>query len=58
MSQDNRQILNDLERKTLVIAEEMYNPACDKYIPLTDRIAAAEAFAILVQPILSKEEAE
>ena len=58
MSQDNRQIQNDLERNTLVIAEEMYNLACDKYTPLTDRISAAEAFAILVQPILSKEEAE
>ena len=53
MSQDNKQIQNDLERKTLVIAEEMYNLARSKYYtPLT------EAFAILVQPILSKEEAE
>ena len=59
MLQDNRQIQNDLERKTLVIAEEMYNLACNRcYTPLTDRIAAAEASAILVQPILSKEEAE
>lgn len=58
MSQDNRQIQNDLERNTLVIAEEMYNLACDKYTPLTDRTSAAEAFAILVQPILSKEEAK
>ena len=58
MSQDNRRIQNDLERKTLVIAEEMYNLACDKYTPLTDRTSAAEVFAILVQPILSKEEAE
>ena len=52
MSQDNRRIQNDLERNTLVIAEEMYNLACDKYTPLTDRTSAAEAFAILVQPIL------
>ena len=52
MSQDNRQTKDELERKTLVIDEEMYNLACDKYTPLTDRIAAAEAFAILVQPIL------
>ncbi len=58
MSQDNRQTKDELERKTLVIAEEMYNLACDKYTPLTDRTSAAEAFAILVQPILSKEEAE
>lgn len=58
MPQDNRQIQNDLERRALVIAEERYSIACDKYTPLTDRIAAAEAFAILVQPILSKEEAE
>ena len=59
MQQDNRQIQNDLERKTLVIAEEMYNLARSKYYtPLTDRIAAAKASAILVQPILSKEEAE
>ena len=49
---------DDLVRKTLVVAEEMYKLACDKYTPLTNRIAAAEAFAILVQPILSKEEAE
>lgn len=48
MPQDNRQIQNDLERRTLVIAEERYSIACDKYTPLTDRIAAAEAFAILV----------
>ena len=52
MSQDNRQIQNDLERKTLVVAEEMYRLTCSVYTPLTDRIAAAEAFAILVQPIL------
>ena len=59
MQQDNKQIQNDLERKTLVIAEEMYNLARSKYYtPITDRIEAAEAFAILVQPILSKEEAE
>ena len=43
---------------TLVVAEEMYRLACSVYTPLTDRIAAAEAFAILVQPILSKEEAD
>lgn len=59
MQQDNKQIQNDLERKTLVIAEEIYNLARSKYYtPLTDRIEAAKAFAILVQPILSKEEAE
>lgn len=50
--------MSSKERNTLVIAEEMYNLACDKYTPLTDRTSAAEAFAILVQPILSKEEAE
>lgn len=59
MSQDNRQTKDEPERKTLVIAEEMYNLARSKYYtPITDRIEAAEAFAILVQPILSKEEAE
>ena len=47
---------DELVRKTLVVAEEMYRLACSVYTPLTDRIAAAEAFAILVQPILSKEE--
>ena len=53
MSQDNRQIQNDLERNTLVIAEEMYNLArSNYYTPITDRIEAAKAFAILVQPIL------
>lgn len=56
MSRDNRQTQDELERKTLVVAEEMYKLACDKYTPLTNRIAAAEVFAILVQPILSKEE--
>ena len=47
---------DDLVRKTLVVAEEMYKLAYSKYTSPTDRIAAAEAFAILVQLILSKEE--
>lgn len=40
------------KERPLVVAEEMYRLACSVYTPITDRIAAAEAFAILVQPIL------
>ena len=55
ISQDSSKTQDELKRKTLVVAEEMCKLACDKYIPTTDRIAAAEAIAILVQPILSKD---
>ena len=54
ISQDSK-TQDELKRKTLVVAEEMCKLACDKYIPTTDRIAAAEAIAILVQPILSND---
>lgn len=56
MSKDNKQTQDELERKTFVIVEEMYKLACSNYTPPTDKIAAAEAFAILVQLIFSKEE--
>ena len=55
ISQDSRKTQDELKRKALVVAEEMCKLACDKYIPTTDRIAAAEAIAILVQPILSND---
>ena len=51
MLQNNKQTKDELKRKTLV-AEEMYRLACSVYTPLTYRIAAAGASAILVQLIL------